>query len=259
MHFYTETPEGVESRHYVVNAAQTKKQGKEVLRGSRISDAKKALKEKGETWYPSVTTVMDILAKHALIDWKINEHLKVAWDHFAECDEGQDQWIKDVKRLTQEEMDKAPTAGTDFHTSAEEYLLEGLGKSHPHFELCCETFAEIEAKTGVLEITTWTPEQNFVSSIGYGGQIDLCGNDWIIDYKTKQTADKFKPGKMAYPDHARQLAAYREAVNPKARCANVFVCLEDGQIDFHEHKEEDLQKGWEVFKHCLAIWDLNNR
>jgi len=104
--------------------------------------------------------------------------------------------------------------------------------------------------------------------VTYGGQVDLIAPNaflidqpnWIIDYKTKQTADKFKPGKMVYDEHGMQLAAYRKGLKlPRARCANVFICLEDGQIDFHEHKEEELQKGWEMFQCCLKLWQLQNQ
>ena len=64
---------------------------------------------------------------------------------------------------------------------------------------------------------------------------------------------------MAYPDHARQLAAYRVGLKmPDAHCANAFVCLETGEIDFHVHPEADLQRGWETFLDCLSIWKREN-
>jgi hypothetical protein len=85
----------------------------------------------------------------------------------------------------------------------------------------------------------------------------LISDNWVIDFKTKQEASKFKPGKMAYDEHRLQLAAYRMGLDvPNARCANVFICLEDGQVDFQEHLQLDLKKAELIFTHCVEIWHL---
>ena len=95
--------------------------------------------------------------------------------------------------------------------------------------------------------------------MGFGGQVDLHNVQWVIDFKSKTTADKFKPGKMAYDEHRIQLSAYRIGLDmPTARCANVFISLEDGQVDFHEHTEAELDKGWRLFQHALSIWQIQN-
>ena len=226
------------------------------LRPTRITDVRKAAKD-GRAWVPSVTTILNVLAKDNLVNWKIGEHLKQAFkadrsqfNHDQEFD-----YISEIKRLTEIEMDKAPSAGTDFHKLMEMAVLNMEMSTEDH-DLCNSVYKVIVEKTDGG--CRWSPELNFVSG-GYGGQIDLSNNDWVIDYKTKQTAEKFKPSKMVYDDHSRQLAAYRQAVSPKARCANVFVCLEDGQIDFHEHTEKQLQKGWGVFSHALEIWNIQNK
>ena len=118
MHFYTKTEEGIQPRHFV---NMTTREG---LRPSRVSDMKKAAKE-GEIWHPSVTTILDVFNKPALINWKIDQHLKVARDHaWAVKAENAsipeiDDYIKEVKRRTELEMDKAPSLGTDFHKDME--------------------------------------------------------------------------------------------------------------------------------------------
>jgi len=249
MHFYARTDNGVEPRHYVPMSKDPSQ-----LRPSRLTDAKKAAKD-GEIWVPSVTTILNVLAKPALINWKVEQHLKQAYlisqnpiPHATEND-----FIWYVKNQAEMEMDKAPSAGTDFHDILEQYYKLALPLDHELKPLCDDVNEVIAHHCDWQE---WRPEVNFVSD-GYGGQIDLSANGWIIDFKTKQEAAKFKPGKMAYDDHCTQLGAYREGIGqPTARCANVFICLEDGQIDFHEHKEEDLQKGWQIFQHSLAIFNL---
>jgi hypothetical protein len=252
MHFYARTDNGVEPRHYVPMSKDPSQ-----LRPSRLTDAKKAAKD-GEIWVPSVTTILNVLAKPALINWKIDQHLKIAHGFQFRSDDRkygfEDEFIAEVKRLAETEMDKAPSAGTDFHKEMEKYINGELTTADESYQLCYDAMAVIYEKTGGVD--DWATEISFVSN-GYGGQVDLATIGWIIDFKTKQEAAKFKPGKMAYDDHYTQLGAYREGMaQPFARCANLFVCLEDGQIDFHEHKEEDLQKGWQIFQNSLAIFNL---
>ena len=238
------------------------------LRPTRITDFRKWRKE-GRTVEPSVTTIQGILAKPQLTHWIIDQHLEQAWlllnnEGRAKRSFTVDEFYPEVKRLTELQLDKAPSAGSDLHKCMEDYDNRRLGNDHPLFALCQKVHNEIASRLDDLD-AAYITEQNFVHELGFGGQVDLqiyTGNDvhWIFDYKTKQTKDKFKPGKMAYMDHYVQLAAYRKGLGlGKARCANIFICLEDGQIDFHEHKAEDLKKGWNIFKRCLEIWHIINR
>lgn len=240
MHFYDINGE---PRHFV---EMKTKPGQ--LRPTRIADAKKA------GWVPSVTTILNLLDKRALTDWKISEHLKVAYRVRPDIFPSADDYLSEVKRLTEIELDKAPSAGTDVHDSLEKFFLGEMPENH--IDICDSVWALISERCGDIG---WVPESRFVSPHGFGGMVDLSNHQWIIDYKTKQTAEKFKPGKMAYPDHSRQLAAYRNGLGrPKSRCANIFICIETGELDFHEHSEEELSKGWETFLDCLNIWKREN-
>jgi hypothetical protein len=252
MHFYKENGEPF---HYV---PMTTRDG---TRPTRMSDVLKVW-DKGELCVPSVTTVLNILSKPALQNWKINQHLKQAYkidksvlsyelEHFVEIDE----FIEEVKRLTEIEMDLAPSAGTNFHKLMEDYVNRNT-KDDENYQLAEKVYKTILDKTSSKDFIA---EKSFATEL-YGGSVDLHSNDWIIDYKTKQTKDKFKPGKMCFQDHSIQLSAYREGLGlHNAKCANVFVCLEDGQIDFHVHSEKELEKGKHLFHHALQIWYIRNR
>lgn len=253
-HFYVQTENGVEPRHFVPMASRP-----DELRPTRITDVRKMWKA-GEVVVPSVTTILSILDKPALKNWLIDQHLQQA--HTLVADYVQTGSVPDVgtfinqsKHRAEQEMSKAPDAGTDIHKVLEDYML--TGKKRKGFEGICENVdLEISRHCGDL---SWECEKYFMNEeFGFGGCVDLVG-DWVIDYKTKQTADKFKPGKMAYPEHSRQLAAYRAGLEtPKARAANIFICIETGEVDFHEHTEEQLAQGWEVFRRALEIWQITN-
>lgn len=257
-HYYELVNDNVIPRHYIEMSSRPGE-----LRPTRITDVKKWWKE-GKKIEPSVTNIQGILAKPQLTNWIIDQHLEQAYSLNPADYQSLDLWLDACHYKADTQMDKAPSAGSDLHKCMDDYDNRRLGNDHPMFALCQKVHNEIASRLDDLD-AAYTTEQNFVSELGYGGQVDLhiyTGNDvhLINDYKTKLTKDKFKPGKMAYMEHYVQLAAYRKGLGlDKARCANIFVCLEDGQIDFHEHKEEDLIKGWEIFKKCLEIWNLINR
>ena len=255
-HFYEQLTDGVVTpRHFVPMTSRP-----DELRPTRISDVRKWWNE-GRQVVPSVTTVLNVLDKPGLNTWRVDSHLRVAINVDQRTDV--EQWIAEVKRLAELEMDKAPQAGTDIHKSLEMWFADQLDDlpADEHIDICVNVERVISIETAVekLGVSPWQPERNFVDARGFGGQADLSGSGWVIDFKSKQTADKFKPGKMAYDEHKMQLAAYREGLGmPSARCANVFICLEDGQVDFHEHKPDELDKGWQLFQHALAIWQLQH-
>mgnify|MGYP006402117801 CR=1 FL=1 len=261
-HYYEKTKDGdVLPRHYVEMATRPGE-----MRPTRITDVRRMWGD-NRAVVPSVTTVMDVLGKPALQNWKIDRHLESAWQILLDTNkysfDTSLKYMNEVKRQTEIAMDAAPKAGTDFHNSIELYFNGELDKGHEHYNLCEKVQAEIMEKTGCTSEAIFNTEVSFVDG-GYGGQCDLhvsdVHEDWIIDFKTKQTADKFKPRKMVYDEHYMQLSAYSKAIiGDIDRSANVFVCLENDAIDFHEHKKEDLIKGWMMFDCCLELWNLKNR
>lgn len=249
MHVYESTETGIEARHYVPMKTRPSE-----LRPTRITDFRKWLKQ-GLDVAPSVTTILNVLDKAALTNWKVNTHLECSFQ--CRSIDNLDLFLAEAKRIAEMEMDQAPTAGTNVHEVLEDYFNGKLPPMDSHdWVICKNVWDAIQEGTGLV-IPEGQPEVMFLKD-GYAGCCDLVLDGWIIDYKTKLTKEKFKPGKMAYPDHSRQLAAYRQAINPEARAANIFICIETGEVDFHEHSEEELQKGWKVFEHAKSIWQLIN-
>lgn len=255
-HYYEKTAEGVTPRHFVPIASRPGES-----RPTRITDARKA------GWYPSVTTVMGMLDKPALNDWRITEHLKQAYlfdSSILQWEDGQkmeqEEYIEHIKKQTQEALDKAPKDGTDFHDVLERYFS---GNETDMSDREISISRNVEALLCDDQVAyEWITEKSFVHSMGFAGKVDLHWQDGfngiVVDFKTKNTADKWKPGKMAYPEMAMQLAAYRVGLGlHEARCANVFICLETGEVEFYEWGPETLDKQWANFSDLLRIWLRN--
>lgn len=259
MHFYAKNKDGkVEPKHFVENKS------KGGLRPSRITDAKKAAKN-GERWYPSVTTILNILDKPALVNWKVDKHLEQV--HNLICSDTElrsddfDGFKRMIKAQTQESLDSAPKAGTAIHQVLEDFIGKGIAPVDEIEQKICMNVVDVLVENCGIEYHNhpFLVEKYFVNeSHGYAGCADLYSDEWVIDYKSKQEASKFKPGKMAYPEHTRQLASYGKSLCDKGfKAANIFICLETGEVDFHEHNQEALENGWLDFKDCLSIYNRN--
>ena len=187
-HFYQQLDDGaIKPRHYTGYAKPRIENGQEVLRPSTVSDLRKWLKN-GEKVAPSVTTILDVLAKPGLVNWQIDMHLEQAHilkvdDYVGANEKGInlfDDFKKEVKRLAAEQMDKAPKAGTDFHA-----LMETFLKGHTetltsdNYNLCSSVFDLICEKTGISDEDLYdipeclSIEENIFSDLGYAGQMDL--------------------------------------------------------------------------------------
>ena len=79
---------------------------------------------------------------------------------------------------------------------------------------------------------------------------------WGVDIKTTEKS----PGDLTpYYENTLQLAAYREVLAPTARCANVYINGETGEVAIYEHKEQDLKDGYEAFLALLKVYKLKNK
>ena len=195
------------------------------------------------TRLPGVTTVLGILNKPALLDW--------AWKLGLEGE--------DYKKV----RDKAGDIGTLAHylimchltgqkPDTSEYSPENLDKA----ENCLLSYYEWEKSH---PFTTGRVEEAVVSErYQYGGTFDclaMVGNQLeLLDFKT---------GKGIYPEMIYQLAAYRQLINENGLVCDTARILRIGRTEDEGFEEricnsDTLDKAWEVFKHCLGIYKLQN-
>jgi hypothetical protein len=216
------------------------------LRGTTLRDARKL------NLYPSVTTVCSVLDKPGLKQYFRREMFSATAttprlpgmtdeDYFAECC----KWADEHSMLARE-------AGTDVHASLEAHIKGKLVQPE-HFDLCNKVVCELEKVS--IPLMYGKAERSFAHPAGFGGKIDASGDGWVVDFKSKKTLDK----KLAY-DQNVQLAAYAWGLGIEApRLLNVFVGVEDGNVVVHEWDAVEAGNGLEIFKHALAIWQLQKQ
>ena len=225
------------------------KNGKE--RNTTLRDART------ESLVPSVTTVLNVMAKPALIQWLQKQVLMAALTLPRTEGEPEEEYIARIMSDSKEQGRAAADAGTDIHASIQGFYEGEVVNRHE---------AHVKGTVAALDLLygqqPWIAERAFGHSLGFGGKCDLhsaVGTGIVADVKTKEFTD---PNKIdAYDDHLMQLAAYRVGLGiPFARCSNVFVSRSvPGLVAIKEWEEADLQRGWEMFCSLLKFWQLKNQ
>lgn len=201
---------------------------------------------KGEI-VPGVTTIIsNQLAwnKNALIAWARREALAG----------------KDPDKI----RDEAAESGTCAH-----YLIEcHIKGKEPDLEDF--TQAQIDkGENGFLAFLDWEKENKLdykaiefgvvSEKYRYGGTIDMIasknGDLWLLDLKTS---------KGVYAEHKVQVAAYKNAYEEQEQkeineCHIIQLSKDDGSFQHHKLSKEQIWDGWDAFKYCRALYDLQRR
>ena len=228
------------------------KNGKE--RNTTLRDAK----ANPGTLVPSVSTINQQLSKDGLNNWLQGEAIKACMENPRQENEEEKDYISRCMELAKKKSQEAMTRGTTIHDWIESYYNNEFIPDSPSYVITVD-----KAVTTHFGSQLWIPEQSLVNAQeGYGGKCDLyCKprHDFsgvVIDFKTTEKA----PGDLTpYLEHTLQLAAYREVLAPSARCANVYINGETGEVAIYEHSEQDLRDGYEMFLSLLKIYKLKNK
>ena len=222
----------------------------------------------GYGMFPSVTTVLQVVAKPALVPWakkisleKVRSELTdVANDfpHVVLEPEWIDEMLESARKRPDQVRDEAGDIGTRAHGLIEAYLKgemteethipDDLSQAFDNF-LNWQTETDLEFRGS--EIVVWDEKA------GYAGTLDILAenNDGyvIIDIKT---------GSGIYPEMSMQVAAYSMAWqwrNPEIPVSTAYVVrLGKNEPDI-EVKEVDVLKGMEGFRGALQLWKALNR
>lgn len=208
---------------------------------------------------PSVTTILKVAAKPGLEQWKLEQMLLSALTLPKASDEPEKAYIARIVADSKETGKQAAEAGTRIHESVEQWFAGARNVEHKSIASAVEESLVQHFKVKPI----WLVERSFSDPLGFGGKVDMhCFPDAsppiVADLKTKDFGPEDKVD--AYDEHLMQLSAYRYGLGIKtARCANVFVSrTHPGLIKIIEWPEEELTKGWEMFKCLLQFWKLKN-
>jgi len=191
------------------------------------------------TKVPGVTTVLGVLNKPALVIWANRLGLQ-GIDSSKYRDE-----MADIGTLAHQmivDYFKGEKTNTDDYSKSQIDAAEN----------CLLSFWEWE-KGHKIEVIL-AEKQLISQEYGYGGTIDcfckLDGQPTLLDFKT---------GKAIYNEFFYQLAAYEQLLAEAGHLIEVTRILRigrDADEGFEERSVGSLDKQFELFRHCLAIYNL---
>jgi len=92
--------------------------------------------------------------------------------------------------------------------------------------------------------------------MGFGGQIDMYSDEWVVDWKTKELDDGKKPD--MYDSYSVQLAAYDHGIGGGRKLLNLFVSVTSpGYV--YAHQWEEKERLFKMFSTALDLWKLIKR
>jgi hypothetical protein len=167
----------------------------------------------GQGPYPSVTTVLGIMDKPAVMIWKARESVRALY-RFVKADPTNDlgeeeEAIRWAVKEADKARDTAAKLGSSLHLLAD-MASRATEKAPERFEVSEEVQPYLAAFRGFLgrysASSIVSSEKSVLSENGYAGTYDLImridGELWLVDIKTS---------KGYYPEYGLQLAAYRWA------------------------------------------------
>lgn len=202
---------------------------------------------------PSVTTVLDVLNKAALVEWKVKQGILAALTLPRASGENDEVFLARVLDDSKQQAIQAAEEGNRIHDAIE---VSFKGLPVPEAYRLHVQAVRAKLRETFPDVTDWIAETAFASPLGYGGKVDLHSpkHGIVVDHKSKDMA----PGevkKLAY-DQDWQLSAYHRGMNLRPNvCANLFVSrTHPGCVEIHVWSAEEISKAWNVFSCALATW-----
>ena len=187
---------------------------------------------------PGVTTVTGILAKFPLYNWywKLGRDGIDSRKHL--------DFLADVGTLAHSMI--------FHHLKSETVVVADYSQNQIDLAMnSYESFLKWEKQHTLEPILL--EEQLVSEEYGYGGTPDFYG---LID--ERPTLLDFKSSGI-YPDQFIQLSAYKNLLKESKYAiedCRVLVIPTDKDKGFREAQREDVSVHWQIFKHCLQIYNL---
>ncbi len=193
---------------------------------------------------PGVTTVLNILNKPGLVKWANNLGL---------------QGI-DSSRFTSE----AAETGSLAHEMILAYFNKQECDTHDYsarqIEKAAHSLSLFHKWVSVYQPRPILIEKQLVSSkYGYGGTLDLYASLNVSGTCFLELVD-FKTGSGPWPTHYVQLAAYKNLLEENGHivenCRLLKLPADQSTQTFSEVQLLNLDRYWDLFLHCLAIYKM---
>ena len=215
--------------------------------------------------FPSVTTVIGILDRPQLTDWKLEQVAAAAFNtlvipklNYSTLED----WTKFILDKAFEQVSDAADLGTSIHAA-----IEAWAQGKPYDD-ALKPYVDAVAKWCAAEEITFLSNEEILVSEAHGfagtadGAIRCKRGTGILDFKSRKT--KLGVPATPYDTQPMQVAAYHAAkfkgFQPDHIGVNLFISTtektEDGlaRVDATWYSCAELQAEWAAFEHVLSLW-----
>lgn len=228
----------------------------------------------GKFW--SVTTILGILEKPALVQWAANcavQHITDNIVDFLASSEETARILKEAKTAHNTIKNEAADVGTQVHEWIEKWCISIQGKQPNYTAPCAEVCPDERVMNGITAFMEWAKSVNLQPvesevkvwhpSYRYAGRFDLIATlkqgkqrksrTYLIDIKTSGSI---------YDSMLYQLAAYEEAYrvcDGKHKIDGRGIIRLDkltGKPEWKEYTGIEEIAGWEIFRRLSEIYYL---
>lgn len=202
---------------------------------------------------PSVTTVLQIIAKPQLEAWKIRQGILAALTLPRNAGEGDTDYLGRLKADSEAQAKKAAEEGSRIHDAIEQ-SFKGQPvpiQYAPHVEA-----VRLKLKDLFPSVGDWISEKRFYHASGFGGMVDLHSPSTgiVVDFKGKD--GDFSDGKQLAYDQHWQLGGYSRGLElPHAPGANIFVSrTHPGMVAHKVWTTDEIMEGMDIFLSAYDLW-----
>lgn len=210
---------------------------------------------------PSVTTICKVVAAPGLENWKQEQLLLSALTATRKDGEADRSFMARIREDAKAQAIQAAEFGTRVHGAIEKHYRN----EHYDPKLALFVAGAVEQVEKYFPGGGWSAEHTIPTDGGYGGKCDLH-RVWdedmggvIIDFKGK---DGDLSDVACYDEHHMQAAAYAAGIYgaaPNIVTANCFFSrTHPGVAKMVIHTEDELARGWRMFKAALELWIAKN-
>lgn len=220
-------------------------------RATTLRDAKKF------GWYPSVTTIMKVLAAPELDRWKQQQVLMASLTLPRIEGETDEVYCARIIEDAFKQVDDAADLGSRIHKALENHFMG------EHYDPEMHTYiAGVIDWVAVNRITFIKHEATLVNKgVGYAGTTDAViekdGKTYILDYKSRKTKPDTKI--TPYGKEPMQIAAYAKCFGATGGVNLYISTTEPGRIGEAWYDQETLEREFNGFSYVCAVWQHINK
>lgn len=224
------------------------------MRPTTIKDARKL------ALFPSVTTILDVLSKGDLNDWRDRQITEAAFLTQPKAMELPEAYHDRIMEAAFKKVDDAADLGTRVHKAIEQHFQGQIYDStlKPYVDGVDRWIEKNQVKLVEQELRLCNTEHGFAGTTD--AAIESKDGKGILDFKTRKT----KPGKEVkpYDTQIMQIAAYgftKFGNHSHFNGVNVYVSTTEvingvARVEASWYTPDDCAKAWGAFLCAAALW-----